>query len=110
MSKVTASTDFDRLEEKELKKHLAIFAEQLLQALNGNLDFATNFNCKLLSITFSAAGTDTALPHGLGRVHTGYIVYSRSAGIVIYDGAQASTSTTLYLRATATGTASLIVF
>lgn len=110
MSKLTASTDFDRLEKEELAKFLAKFGDQVVQLLNGNLDFTTNFNCKLLSVTFSVANANTAVPHGLNRVPVGYFITSRSASVIVYDGTSANTSTTLNVRASAMGSVNLIVF
>ncbi len=110
MSKITASTDFARLKPEEMQKFVAILAEQLVTALNGQLDFSTNFNCKLHSISFSAADTDTALAHGLGREPTGYLVYGLSASMVVYSGSAPSTTNLLYLRSSAIGSASMIVF
>lgn len=110
MSKLTASVDFDRVKPEELAKFLAKFGDQLLQLINGNLDFATNFNCKILSVTFSAANANVATPHGLGRVPAGYFVISKSASMIVYDGTSANTLQTLNLRASAAGAVNLIVF
>jgi hypothetical protein len=114
MSKVTASTNFDQVADEgvelpQLKKFLAIFADQVVEVLTNKLDFETNFNCKLLSVTFSAANVNVAVNHGLGRVPTGYIVYQRSANLVVFDGS-ANTSTFLNLQASTAGTVSVIVF
>lgn len=110
MSKVTASADFDRVKDEDLKRFLALFGEQVLQVLTNGLDFQTNFNCALISVTFTAANADTAVSHPLGRVPSGFLVYSLDGGIVVYNGATANTSTTLYVRSSGTGTAGLIVF
>ena len=110
MSKVTASTDFDRVKPEDLPKFLSLFGEQVVQVLNNGLDFQSNFNCALISVTFSAANTDTAVSHGLGRVPTGYLIYSRSTAMDVYDGVTAWTSDTLYLRTSTTGTIGVIVF
>jgi len=110
MSNITASTDFDRVKDEDLKKHLNLFGEQVLQVLTNGLDFASNFNGKMLSMTFDAANTDASVQHGLGRVPVGYLVYQRSASMVVYDGSVANTASTLTLRASSAGTTSLIVF
>lgn len=110
MSKVTESVDFDRVADDQLKKFLSKFGDQLLTVINGGLDFQSNFSCKLLSVTFSAANTNTSVSHGLGRVPTGYIPYQKSASLNVYDGTSANSASTLNLRASATGTVGLIVF
>lgn len=110
MSKPTQSTDFDRIKPEDVPKYLAKYAEEISRILTNGVDFQTNFNGKLLSITFSAANSDTALTHNLGRVPTGYLVYSKSAALIVYDGSLGSSESVIYLRASAPGTAGVIVF
>lgn len=110
MSNITESVDFDRIKPEDLQKYLAIFGAAVVQTINGNLDFSTNFNCKLHSVTFGAADTNVAVTHGLGRVPAGYITYKATAALVVYDGSTASTTSEFYLRASAIGVASVIVF
>lgn len=116
MSSLTASTDFTQVDDKknpdvpELKKFLSIFGDNVVETINGNLDFSTNFNGKLMSVTFSSANSDVAVSHGLGRVPSGYLVYSRSASMVVYNGSSPSTSSVIYLKASATGTVGLFIF
>lgn len=110
MSRITASPYVDRLPDDERPRFTAIILQQIVDALNNGLDFGTNFNARTLSITFSAAGTDTALAHGLGRPPVGYIVVGRDGAFTVYNGATASTPNLIYLRASSTGTASVLVF
>jgi hypothetical protein len=111
MSKLTRSTNFTQLEEiEELKKFLALFGEEVVLTINGRLDFETNFACQLVRVTFSAASTDTAVAHSLGRVPTGFLLYYLDSPVAIYNGATANTSTTFYLRASNPATAKVILF
>jgi hypothetical protein len=110
MSKVTISSDIDRVSPEDLPRYTAIALDAIIGTINGNLDFQTNFNAKTSSVIFSAANTDTAVIHGLGRVPIGYIVYGTTAAMSIYDGATPSTSQLLYLRASATGTARILIY
>lgn len=110
MSKVTASYEFQAAPEKDLPRFLTLFGEQVARALNNGLDFETNFNSKSVSITFSSANTDASVAHGLGRVPVGYIIIGLSAALTVYDGVGANTTTNLFLRASATGTARLLVY
>jgi hypothetical protein len=110
MSKITASSDFDRIEAEEIPRILTLFADQVVQIVNGGLEFSANFNAKTVSITFASANTDTSVGHGLGRTPAGYLVTSRSANMVIYDGSVANNTSTLILRSSAPGTASVLVF
>lgn len=110
MSKITSSTDFTTIKPEDLPKHLSFFADEVVNKVNGGLDFATNINCKLISITFSAGATNTSIAHGLNRLPVGYLVYGQTANITVYDGSTANTTTTLTLRSSAAGAVRLIVF
>lgn len=109
--KFIASTDIDRIESiADVKRYISIALENIGQVLNNGLFFSDNFNAKLLTITFSAADTDVATIHGLGRVPTGYFSVGQSAALIVYDGASANTSSLLYLRASAAGTVRVFVY
>jgi hypothetical protein len=110
MSKVTAGVDFDKVPEDELTRYLSIFGAAVLQAINGGLDFSTNFNGKIVSVTFSSANNDTAVSHGLGRAPVGYIPVRLGAAMTLYDGTMANTTSLLYLKSSATGSASVFIF
>lgn len=111
MSKITQSTDFDRLQTLEdLKRYLNKFGEDVVAQVNGGLTFAENLDATTVSVTFSSANTDTALAHGLNRIPTGYILVGSTAAMGLYDGVNASTASLLYLRASATGTARVLIY
>jgi hypothetical protein len=61
------------------------------------------------SVVFTAPNVDVSFEHGLGRVPAGYQVVGRSAGLVVYDGAASPSADYLVLRATAAGTARILV-
>lgn len=110
MSKITASSEFDRADEKEVMRLITIWAEQVAQTVNGKLDLASNFNGVQLSVAFSAANTNVQISHGLNRAPIGYIVTKLSASMIVYDGTSANTGTTLNLRSSAAGTAGVFVY
>ena len=110
MSKIQASTGIAQVKPEEVQRFVDLFCQDVTRVVNGNLDFATNFNAKALSVNFSAANTDVAVAHGLGRVVVGYVQTGASAAMSLYDGSKASTSSTLYLRSSATGTARILVY
>lgn len=110
MSSITASSDIDRVKPEDLPRWTALCLENIISTINGKLDFQSNFNQKTVSVNFSAADTDTAVSHGLGRVITGYILVGSSAALSIYDGTSGSTDQVLYLRASATGSARILVY
>ncbi len=110
MSSITASTDMDKVTDDDLSKYAELFFSDVVRVVNGGLDFQTNFNCKLVSITFGAFDTDTSIAHGLGRVPAGYIVTSSTAATGVYNGSIASTSSNLTLRSSNLATVGLIIF
>lgn len=110
MSVVTQSPDVSQLSPTDLPRFLALILKNIVKVVNGNLDFQTNFNCVLVNITFSAVDTDTQVTHNLGRIPVGRIVYAQSMKNVVYDGSKKSTPSSMFLRCSSTGTASLIVF
>lgn len=110
MSKITASSDFTKVPDPDVKRFITLFAEQVLDIVNGKLDFGTNFNCKVVSVTFSSSATDTSVAHSLGHVPVGYFEIRKNASMIVYDGSVAWTASSISLRASATGTVSLVVF
>lgn len=110
MSKISASPDISQVKPEELARFVDIFCHDVVQKVNGDLDFQNNINCKLVSIPFAAANTEASVSHGLGRVPTGYLVYGATAAMSVYNGVSTNTAALLYLRASAVGTANLIVF
>ncbi len=110
MSKIQASTDMSNVKPEELAKFVDLFFQDVDRVVNGDLDFQTNFNCQILSITFSAVNTDTTLFHNLKRVPAGYIVISASAATSVYNGSMGNTSSSLFLRASSAATVGLLVF
>ncbi len=110
MSNITAGTNFDQVDKKDLDKFLSLFGADVTGTVNGKLDFQTNMNVKLVNVTFSSINTDTAVTHKLGRVPVGYLIYSSTCTTVIFNGITPNTATTLYLQCAMLGSASMIVF
>lgn len=110
MSQITASTKLEAVKPEELGRFSEIFAEDVVRVVNGQLDFATNFTAKTISVTFSTPSVDVSVSHGLGRVPIGYIIVSLSAPLVVYTGIGAWSTGTITLRASAAGIATLLVY
>lgn len=110
MSKITESTDMTQVKPEELAKFVDLFFQQVADTINGNIDFQTNFNCKLINITFGAANVDVSAGHGLGRTPSGYIVTGASAATSVYNGSVANSSSNIVLRASAPATVGLLVY
>ena len=109
MSSITASTDISQVTPQLLPKFVDLFFQDVISVVNGGLDFSTNFNCKLISVVFSAANTNVVTPHGLGRTPTGYIIMNASAATSVYNGTGTNT-TQIGLKASSPATVGLIVF
>lgn len=106
----TASIDIDRVKPEDVPRYTSIALDQIATILNNGIRPGDNFATNPLELTFSLADTDTALAHGLNRVPVGYIVVSKSAATVVYNGSSAWTSTLIYLRANVAATIKLFVF
>jgi len=68
MSSVTTPSDFSKLTSwEELKRWVSTWAVDLTNQFNGNIDFTSNIRCKILTVSFTAANTDTTISHPLNR-------------------------------------------
>lgn len=56
-------------------------------------------------VEFLASGTDTVVPHLLGRPPLGYLVVGLSENMTVYYGSVSSNERNVTLRASAVGTA-----
>lgn len=111
MSKITRETNIDLVKDDEKRwNFVSQFFDNIKELLNNGLKFSDNFDSKFVNVSFAAANIDTAVPHGLGRVPTGYIVTRRGASLTVVDGATAWTSNIIYLKSTAIGTVTVLVF
>lgn len=96
---------------QELARFCSNAFSEIQQIINGNISFEDNFRGKVLTVDFVAANVDTRILHDLGYVPTGYIVCSKSVALVdVYDGDQAATSTTIFLKSAVAGTVDLLIF
>jgi hypothetical protein len=80
--------------------------------LNGGIKFSDNFDAKMVSFTSSATpDAENTVTHTLGKIPTGYIVYSRNKAAVLYDGTTAWSTTSIYLKSNVASTAfKILVF
>lgn len=76
--------------------------------LNRGIRVGDQFPGNVQSITFTGAGVEVQVNHGLGRIPDGYLVLSRSASVTIYDGATTNTDAVGYLRASGAATATIL--
>ncbi len=112
MPKIKASSDFSKIKtSEEFQRFVSIYLAELGGVVNGKLEFQENIKSQVVRVSFSAGATDLAVPHSLGRIPTGYMVTRLdSGGVGIYDGDQAWTDTTIYLRASGVTGAEVLIF
>lgn len=112
MGKIKAAAEVTNLKtEDERARYVQIFLQEVLEQVNGGLEFTENIKAKILDLKFTSANTDLAITHGLGKIPIGYwIVGKSSASVNLYDGINEWTKNLIYLRSGATGTAKVIVF
>lgn len=112
MSKITASSDLSNIKAEEMQRFTTIFAQDVAQTINGKLDFANNFACKVMGgINFPVLNTPVAVTHNLGRVTSSFIVISKDQTCDIFvSQTSAPTSSVLYLESNVSGaTVSVVV-
>jgi len=88
---------------REFDRDLLANLESWDLSLGNILDRGISFNDNLdvRSVTFTSSATPDAentVSHSLGKIPTGYIVYSIDKGAVVYKGNTAWTSTNIYLK------------
>lgn len=84
--------------------------DDIVQMINGNLTFRDNILSQQLSVTFATPAVEVIVPHALGFIPNGYIVVGKSDDFNVYNGTTANSTTVLYLRGSAAGVASIIIF
>lgn len=112
MGRVIASTNIDESKDvKELASKTEIIANDVVNQVNGNLEFDKNIFSQTVSVAFPAtANTEYAISHSLGVIPAGYIVCKKSVAADIYDGSTAFDKKKIYLKCTvASATVTLII-
>ena len=110
MSKITASPNIAQVDDSQVKRFTDQFCQNVVQVVNGKLDFASNFNAQTIQVNFTTINQTFGFPHSLGRIPVGYIRVGGSGGNGITDGNLPSTVDIIYLKATVVGVAKLLIF
>ncbi len=109
MSQLVPQYDLSKISDADqFMRFCSTVVHQIIQNQNGNLDFS-NFLSQTVTVTFSAASTNTAIAQNLGKTGVNYIVVSQSAAGSIYRGT-GDTLKTLFLQCSAPLTATLVLF
>ncbi len=111
MSKIEyAIPNFTDVKPDQLARFVSIFAQSVLNVVNGKMDFASNFNCVLVTVNITAANLDVAVTHGLGHAAIGYITYWSTCANVVYNGVAPWTNQAIFVQSASVGQAKMIVF
>lgn len=103
--------DFSNVETwQDVRRFASQVIKQVISALNRGLIFSDNFDAKTISAVFDTANAEIKVAHNLGRSTQGYLVQSLSAAAIVYAGTSAADDNSIYLRASAPCTASLLVY
>jgi hypothetical protein len=98
--------------EIDVLKTLQDFFNRIVAILNRGITFTDNVDCVLITTTTSATpDAENTIAHTLGKIPSGYIVYSQNKAASLYLGTTSWTSTNIYLKSNiATVIFKIIVF
>lgn len=101
----------------------------ILKAINGGIELgyhppaasigfdspvdAGNLNATIVGVSFASVGVDTVVTHNLGRIPSGFILIAKGQTMDVYNGSNPVVdwnTSTMTLRATATGTMKVLIF
>lgn len=106
-----AGYNIESVPKQDQIKAISIFLKDVYSILNHGVIPSDNFRGALLSVTFTALDTNTAIAHGLDFAPQNYFVVGLSADMRIYDGTVLSTKANLTLKcAGSLGTARVFAF
>ena len=109
MANIVSQYNFGSIKTfEDFKISASVVFEQLIDALNGKLDFG-NLKTQTISVTFPNANTNYSISHNLKKTGVNYLVVSKNAATDIYRGSGDTTSV-IVLKATVATTVTLILF
>jgi hypothetical protein len=102
--------DAGRPFDQQLVASLDNFAQGLRAILDRGIALGDNVDCEIVAFTSSATpDAELAVPHSLGKVPSYFIVADINKGGVVYRGATAFTSETVYLKCSAASAAVVVI-
>lgn len=99
-------------QEQDFFNAVQNFAKNIVSILNRGIIFDDNVDCRRVTFTSSATpDAENTVAHDLGKVPTGYIIYSLNKAAVVYLGTTTWTSSNIYLKVNVASVAvKIIVF
>ncbi len=110
MAKINLADVSKVVELNELARFSTSNFRQIMEAINGNIQFDANISAVIVETAVTSANVEFGLNHNLGRIPIGYILVKSSAVAVLYDGPSANTGTRIFLKANAASNISVMVF
>lgn len=110
MSKVVYQEVSNLKNVDQLARFCSINFGNIINQINGAIDFQSNLFVSIVTANFTAANTSTKFTHTLGRTPQGYILAKSNVSTTIFDGSTTNTTTTIYLQASVIANCVVIVF
>lgn len=107
------NTDPKRLTQRTAEEKLDLvlnFMEECAFILNGNIEPIGNLKVEMYRVQFTFTNVEQDIRHKLGRVAKGYFVIRKSGNFNVYDGATDWNANSVFLKASAAGFATVLVF
>lgn len=101
--------DTSNLNQADFMVFVSKMLNDVKSILNGGLLVQDNCSFKVADVQFTAANSEVKINHSLGRLPLGYILIGASAAMSLYNGVTASSVQDIYVRSSATGSATILV-
>lgn len=111
MPKISTRTNLAGLTDpKDFQKHGSAAISDIAETVNGSLEFDKNIKSQHVTVKFTQANVDTAVPHTLSKVGLHYLIAKKSADCSVYDGTRPASSNVVYLRCSQVATVVVILY
>lgn len=111
MSKISKAPDVSNVTDpKEFMRFVSNIISDIVNVINGKLEFDQNIISQTVDVTFDAINTDQAISHNLNRNNLKYIVCKKDQVCSVFNGTTSNSNNTIYLQCDQTAKVSLILF
>lgn len=101
MAKITSPTDLTSItDEKDFMRFTSQLINNIVDIINGKITFNDNITSQSVTVSFTAANTDTAISHKLNKTGVKYFPVSKSVACDVFNGSKSQTTNTIYLQST----------
>lgn len=111
MAKVTQNDRLGTIKDPlEFIRQAATLLSDIVLMINGKIEFGDNIKSQVVSVSFTASDTDTAVNHGLNKTGVNYFPTTKNVTCDIYSGNRSANNQTIYLRSTQVASVTLVLF